>query len=39
MECAASGRQPLSGLDLAEETMKIIYAAYWSAEVGRRITL
>lgn len=39
MECAASGRQPLSGLDLAEETMKIIYAAYWSAEVGQRITL
>jgi predicted dehydrogenase len=39
MECATSGREPLSGLDLAEETMKIIYAAYWSAEVGQRITL
>jgi predicted dehydrogenase len=39
MECAASGRQSLSGLDLAEQTMKIIYAAYWSAEEGRRIAL
>ena len=39
MECAASGREPISGLALAEETIKIIYAGYWSAEEGRRITL
>jgi predicted dehydrogenase len=38
MECAASGREPISGLALAEETIKIIYAGYWSAEEGRRIT-
>jgi predicted dehydrogenase len=39
VECAALGRQPLAGLDLAFETMKIIYAGYWSAEDGRRISL
>ena len=39
MECAASGREPISGLALAEETIKIIYAGYWSAEDGKRITL
>jgi predicted dehydrogenase len=39
MECATLGRQPLAGLDLAFETMKIIYAGYWSAEEGRRIWL
>ncbi|MGO8914525.1 MAG: Gfo/Idh/MocA family protein [Stellaceae bacterium] len=37
MECAAFGRQPLAGLDLAYETMKLVYAGYWSAEEGRRI--
>ena len=39
MECITLGRQPLAGLDLAVETMKIIYAGYWSAEDGRRISL
>jgi len=39
MECVALGRQPLAGLDLAFETMKIIYAGYWSAEEGRRVSL
>ncbi|HEY1608251.1 MAG TPA: Gfo/Idh/MocA family oxidoreductase [Paraburkholderia sp.] len=39
MECAATGREPLAGLDLAYESMKIHYAAYWSAEDGRRISL
>jgi predicted dehydrogenase len=39
MECAATGRQPLSGLDLAYETTKLNYAAYWAAEEGRRIAL
>ena len=32
-------REPLSGLALAEEAVKIIYAGYWSAEEGRRISL
>jgi predicted dehydrogenase len=39
MECAASGRQPLSGLALAFETIKVNYAGYWAAEEGRRVTL
>ena len=39
MECVVSGRQPLAGLDLAYETIKINYAGYWSAEEGRRIAL
>lgn len=36
-ECVAENRQPLSGLDLAYDTIKIIYAAYLSAEEGRRV--
>jgi len=39
MECVALGRAPLADLDLAYESMKIHYAAYWSAEAGRRISL
>ncbi len=39
MECAATGRQPLSDLALAFETTKVNYAGYWAAEEGRRITL
>jgi len=39
MECAVSGHQPLSGLDLAYETIRVIYAGYLSAEKGMRITL
>ena len=39
MECAAFGRQPLAGLDLAYETIKMNYAGYWSADEGRRIAL
>jgi predicted dehydrogenase len=39
MECAATGRQPLSDLALAFETTKVNCAAYWSAEEGRRVTL
>jgi predicted dehydrogenase len=39
MECVATGRQPLAGLALAYETIKINYAGYWSAEEGRRIVL
>ena len=37
MECAALGRQPRAGFELAAETMKLVYAGYWSAEEGRRI--
>jgi predicted dehydrogenase len=39
MECVATGRQPLSDLDLAYDTMQTQYAGYWSADEGRRITL
>ena len=37
MESVASDREPASGFDLAYETAKIMYAAYQSAEEGRRI--
>lgn len=37
IECAAFDRKPLSGIDLAYDNIKVIYAAYWSAEEGRRI--
>ena len=39
VECAATGRQPLSDLALAFETTKVNYAGYWSAEEGRRVML
>src|SRR5947209_2111283 len=39
MECAALGREPRAGLELARETTKLVYAGYWSAEEGRRIAL
>ncbi|MDA9433405.1 Gfo/Idh/MocA family protein [Bradyrhizobium sp. CCBAU 51627] len=39
MECAATGRQPLSDLALACETIKVNYAGYWAAEEGRRVVL
>ena len=39
MECVAHGREPLANLDLAFETIKATYAAYWSAEEGKRIKL
>ncbi|MBV8791667.1 MAG: Gfo/Idh/MocA family oxidoreductase [Pseudolabrys sp.] len=38
MECVATGRQPLSDLALAYETIKVNYAGYWAAEEGRRVT-
>lgn len=37
MECIAFDREPQSGFDLAYESLKAIYAAYLSAEEGRRI--
>jgi predicted dehydrogenase len=39
MECVATGRQPLSDLALAFETIKVNYAGYWAAEDGRRVML
>jgi predicted dehydrogenase len=39
MECVATGRQPLSDLALAFETIKVNYAGYWAAEEGRRVAL
>ena len=35
----ATGREPVSGLRLASDVVEVIYAAYQSAEEGRRITL
>lgn len=37
MEALADGRDAASGFDLAYETTKVMYAAYQSAEEGRRI--
>ena len=39
MECAAFGREPLAGLDLAYEAIRVHYAAYWAAEEGKRVSL
>jgi predicted dehydrogenase len=39
MECVATGRRPLSDLELAYETTRIQYAGYWAADEGRRIAL
>src|SRR6266700_1434432 len=39
MECVALGQEPRADLGLAYETTKLNYAAYWSAEEGRRISL
>jgi predicted dehydrogenase len=33
------GREPLAGIDLAVDCVKVIYAAYVSAEEGRRVDL
>ena len=38
-DCLITGRNPVSGLDLAVETVKAIYAAYLSAEQGQRVEL
>ncbi|MCD7826402.1 MAG: Gfo/Idh/MocA family oxidoreductase [Clostridiaceae bacterium] len=39
MECIQYDREPKSGFDLAYQTVRIIYAAYMSAEEGRVIKL
>lgn len=39
VECVAFGRKPASDYELAAESVKLVYAAYLSAEEGRRIDL
>jgi predicted dehydrogenase len=39
VECVSYGRKPLSDIDLAYETTKIMYAAYLSASEGRKVAL
>ena len=39
METVAYGKEPLAGFDLAYNTAKVTYAAYLSAQEGRRIDL
>jgi predicted dehydrogenase len=39
MECFSLGREPVSGLQLACETVETIYAVYLSAALGRRVAL
>jgi len=36
-DCLLTGREPVSGLDLAVETVRAIYSAYLSAEKGARV--
>jgi len=39
VDAVREDREPLSGLPLARETVEVIYAAYVSAEEGRRVEL
>jgi predicted dehydrogenase len=39
VDAAREGREPLSGLLLAHETVEVIYAGYVSAQEGRRVEL
>lgn len=39
MECIVSGRKPQSDFTLATDTIRVIYAAYLSAELGRRLDI
>jgi predicted dehydrogenase len=38
-DCLVAGKEPVSGLDLAIDTVKAIYAAYLSAAKGMRVDL
>lgn len=38
-EAILTGKKPLSGFDIAAETIKLVYAAYLSAEEGKRVTV
>ncbi|WP_347723812.1 Gfo/Idh/MocA family protein [Lysinibacillus capsici] len=39
MECIYYDREPKSGFKLAYDTIKVTYAAYMSAEIGRKVNL
>jgi predicted dehydrogenase len=39
VDAVHEGREPLSGLLLAHETVEVIYAGYVSAQEGRRVEL
>ena len=39
VDAVREGREPLSGLLLAHETVEVIYAGYVSAQEGRRVEL
>ena len=39
MECIYFDREPQSGFEIAYDTIKIIYAAYKSAEIGRSVRI
>ncbi len=39
MECVCFGREPQSGFRLAYDTARVTYAAYASAELGRKVIL
>ena len=39
IESILQGKDPVSGFDLAEETIKVIYSAYLSAEKGQRVQI
>ncbi len=39
MECVAFGRKPLADIDIACETARLMYAAYLSAEEGRKLKI
>ncbi|HSV56876.1 MAG TPA: Gfo/Idh/MocA family oxidoreductase [Magnetospirillaceae bacterium] len=39
IRCFQEKREPESGLELAEDTVKVIYAAYLSSEEGRRVAV
>jgi len=39
MEAIFFNREPKSGFKLAYDTIKIIYAAYMSAELGRKVEI
>jgi predicted dehydrogenase len=39
VEAVADGREPLAGAQLGRAVTEVIYAAYVSAEEGRRVTL
>ncbi len=38
-DCILTGKEPISGLDLAIDTVKAIYAGYLSAEQGMRVEI